>query len=210
MSTGKQACHDTAPLSAAMLAEPRWYAIQTRSRHERIAASQLTCRGLKTYLPLTRELHRWSDRNKMVELPLFAGYLFVRMAASVEARVDVLRTNGVVRLVGVRGEGVPIPDDQIEGIQKILTNDIPFVNHPFLRIGQRVRIHGGCMDGLEGILLGRNGNRSLVVCVDAIERSLLVRLEGYGVEGVSTPGSRGAQEISPACWFGSIPEGSRS
>jgi transcription antitermination factor NusG len=206
---GEGAWQCAAPLSAAGMGEPRWYAIQTRSRHEKLAASQLTCRGIKTYLPLTREVHRWSDRNKMVELPLFAGYLFVRMAASVEARVNVLRTNGVVRLVGARGEGIPIPDNQIESIQKILTNNIPFVNHPFLRIGQRVRIRGGCMDGLEGILVGRNGNRSLVVCVDAIERSLLVRVEGYGVEGISTPASARVREISPADWFGSIPAGSR-
>lgn len=109
---------------------------------------------------------------------------FVRVIASMEARVQILRTNGVVRVVGTRGQGFPIPNRQIEDLQRFLTNNIPIMDHPLLRIGQRVRIRGGCLDGVEGILLGRKGNQTLVVSVDAIERSLAIRLQGYNVESI--------------------------
>lgn len=93
-----------------------------------------------------------------------------------------MRTNGVVSLVGNRGEAIPIPDNEIESIQKLLASHVPFVEYPFVRIGQRVRVRGGCMYGIEGILLGRNGNRSLVISVETIERSLVVQIQGYAVE----------------------------
>ena len=172
------------PFPPRTIDESCWYAIQTRSRHEKFVASQLKLQGITTFLPLVGEVHRWSDRRQLVQLPLFSGYVFVRVIASVEARAQILRTNGVVRVVGTRGQGFPIPDRQIEDLQKFLTNNIPIMDHPFLRIGKRVRIRGGCLDGVEGILLGRKGNRTLVVSVDAIERSLAIQLQGYNVESI--------------------------
>lgn len=184
MSTWRQVGEYEAPFPPRIIDEPCWYAIQTRSRHERFVASQFKLQGITTFLPLVGEVRRWSDRRKLVQIPLFSGYVFVRVIASVEARVQILRTNGVVRVVGTRGQGFPIPDRQIEDLQRFLTNNIPTMDHPFLRIGQRVRIRGGCLDGVEGILLGRKGNRTLVVSVDAIERSLAIRLQGYNVESI--------------------------
>lgn len=162
--------------------EALWYAIHTRPRHEKFVVSQLRDRGITTFLPLVSQVRVWSDRRKLVQLPLFSGYVFVRVFLSGEARVRVLRTNGVVSFVGVRGEGIPIPDRQIEDIQVLLNNQIPSVCYPFLKLGQRVRIRGGCMDGVEGILVGRKGDRSLVVSVDLIQRSLAIRIDGYDVE----------------------------
>jgi len=162
--------------------EGLWYAIHTLSRHEKFVVSQLQDRGITTFLPLVSQLRVWSDRRKLVQLPLFSGYVFVRVVLSGEARVQVLRTDGVVSFVGVRGEGIPIPDRQIEGIQILLNNHIPSVSYPFLKLGQRVRIRGGCMDGVEGILVGRKGDRSLVISVELIQRSLAIRIEGYDVE----------------------------
>ena len=83
---------------------------------------------------------------------------------------------------GAKGEGTPIPDEQIEAVRILLNEQLPWSEHPFLKIGQRVRIRGGAMDGVEGILLARNGDRTLVVSVDVIQRSLAVRIEGYHVE----------------------------
>lgn len=184
MSTWRQVGEYEAPFPPRIIDEPCWYAIQTRSRHERFVASQLKLQGITTFLPLVGEVRRWSDRRKLVQFPLFSGYVFVRVIASVEARVQILRTNGVVRVVGTRGQGFPIPNRQIEDLQRFLTNNIPIMDHPLLRIGQRVRIRGGCLDGVEGILLGRKGNQTLVVSVDAIERSLAIRLQGYNVESI--------------------------
>jgi transcription antitermination factor NusG len=165
------------------LAEPQWYAIQTRSRHEKTVANQLQKVGVINFLPLVNQVHRWSDRRKVVQLPLFPGYVFVRIFPSPEERVRVVRVDGVVSLVGVHGEGTPIPDSQIESVRTLI-NNVPCVEYPFLKIGQRVRVRGGCLDGVEGILVGRNGSRTLVISVEPIQRSLAIRVEGYDIQSL--------------------------
>jgi transcriptional antiterminator NusG len=157
-----------------------WYAIQTRSRHEKAVATQLLGREVTTFLPLVNDLRRWSDRCKAVQLPLFPGYAFVRIGRSVEERIKVLRVDGVVSFVGAHGEGIPIPDAQIEDIRRLLSN-VRCSSHPFLKVGQRVRIRGGYLDGIEGILVARNGNRTLVISVEPIERSIAVSIDGFEI-----------------------------
>ena len=159
-----------------------WYAVQTRARHEKIVALRLQERGITAFLPLMTEVHRWSDRKKLVEVPLFGCYVFAKIAPTNLDRARVLRVEGVYSLVGSRNEGTPIPDEQIESIRLLLEERISWCSHPFLKIGQRVRIRSGALDGLEGILVSRNGNDTLVISVDAIQRSLAVRVEGYQVE----------------------------
>lgn len=159
-----------------------WYALQTRSRHERVAAQDLQNRGVCTFLPMLEEVHRWSDRRKKVELPLFPGYLFIRGEMSSDLREAVWFSRGVAGFVRMAGEPVPVPDEQIENVQKLLASKIPFVHHPFLTIGQRVRIRGGSLDGTEGILTAVNGDASLVVAIDTIQRSLAIRIAGYELE----------------------------
>lgn len=161
-----------------------WYAVHTRSRHEKMVSERLQERGLTVFLPLVKQTHRWSDRKKVVELPLFSCYVFVRMPLGGRERLKVCSTNGVLQIVGTGTEGTPIPDEQIEAVRILLSEQLPWSEHPFLKIGQRVRIRGGAMDGVEGILLARNGDRTLVVSVDVIQRSLAVRIEGYHVEPV--------------------------
>lgn len=161
-----------------------WYSLHTRPRHEKIVAQRLQERGVITYLPLITEVHRWSDRKKSVQVPLFSCYVFAKFLPNRTERLRVLRVDGVFGLVGSQGEGSPIPDDQIEAVRNLVEGDIPWSCHPFLKIGQRVRIRSGALDGLEGILVARNGDRTLVISIDAIQRSLAVRVEGYEVEPV--------------------------
>jgi transcription antitermination factor NusG len=166
-------------------AEPEnWYGLQTRSRHEKIVVQRLAERGVKTFLPLVTEVHRWSDRKKSVQMPLFSCYVFAKFAPKREERLRVLRVDGVFGLVGAGGEGAPIPDEQIHAVRSLIDGQLPWSSHPFLKIGQRVRIRSGALDGMEGILVSRNGDRTLVISVDAIQRSLAVRVEGYEVEAV--------------------------
>jgi transcription antitermination factor NusG len=170
-------------LDLAYLGEqPRWYAVHTRPKHEKRAASELERKGIVTYLPLVTEIHHWSDRRKKLELPLFNGYLFVNIVASAEMRVSVLSTGGTLHFVGARNQGAPIPESQIEQIRTLLASKVPYASHPFLKVGQRVRIRGGCLEGLEGILSAQNGVNRLVVTVDGIQRALSICLEGYDVE----------------------------
>jgi len=170
------------PTIALTAEQPCWYAIQTRSRHEKTVAAQLQEKGVTTFLPVVPHVHRWSDRYKVLQLPLFPGYAFVRMVAFPEACHLVLRTPGVAHFVGVRGKGLPIPEKEIEDIRKILDHNHLCAPHPFLRAGQRVRIRGGCLDGVEGILLAQSSNRSLILSVQLIQRSLSIRIEGYDLE----------------------------
>jgi transcription antitermination factor NusG len=161
-----------------------WYGLQTRARHEKIVVERLRDRGVTTFLPLVTEVHRWSDRQKTVEMPLFGCYVFARCLPNRSERLRLLRVEGVFGLVGARGEGTPIPDEQIDAVRALVEGEIPWSAHPFLKIGQRVRIRSGALNGMEGILVSRNGDRSLVISVEAIQRSLAVRVEGYAVEPV--------------------------
>jgi transcription antitermination factor NusG len=161
-----------------------WYAIQTRSRHEKMVARQLEGQGIDSFLPVVAKLHRWSDRKKTVELPLFPGYAFVRTAASPEDRVRILKIPGVVNFVGAHGQAVPIPEGQIEAVKALVSCEMPFTDHPHLRVGQRVRVQGGSLDGVEGILVAQNGKRNLVISVEPIQRSLSVQIEGYDVVAI--------------------------
>jgi transcription antitermination factor NusG len=183
MSLSHLISENVAPVSSEGTVE-RWYAVHTRSRHEKTVAERLQEQGITSFLPLLKETHRWSDRKKTVELPLFSCYVFARMKPGNQHRLQVCRTDGVLQVVGMHGEGIPIPDEQIAAIRTLLTEKLPFSTHPFLRIGQRVRICGGALDGVEGIFVARNGDRTLVVSVEAIERSIAVRIEGYHVEPV--------------------------
>jgi transcription antitermination factor NusG len=159
-----------------------WYAVQARARHEKMVAHRFQERGIPTFLPLVTEVHKWSDRRKLVVQPLFSCYVFAKIEPTNVDRLRLLQVDGVLSLVGKRGEGTPIPDEQIESVRILLAERMQWSSHPFLTIGQRVRVRSGALDGMEGILVARNGDRTLVVSVDAIQRSLAVRLEGYEVE----------------------------
>jgi transcription termination/antitermination protein NusG len=159
-----------------------WFAVHTRPRHEKTVAASLREKGIETLLPLISAKHQWSDRRRLVHSPLFPGYVFTRVVETTNAHLAVVRTAGVIAFVGIRGKGLPIPDEQIETVQGILDRGIPFTTCPFLREGQRVRIRGGSLDGLQGILLAKNNDQSLIVSVDIIQRSLAVRVTGYRVE----------------------------
>jgi transcription antitermination factor NusG len=159
-----------------------WYALQTRARNERMVKQRLEARGVHTFLPTVIEVHRWSDRKKKIEVPIFSCYLFARLTPMKLDRLRVLCVEGVFNVVGNRGEGLPIPDEQIEAIRALVESQLPCLSHPFLKIGQRVRIRSGSLDGVEGILVSRNGDSTLVISVDAIQRSLAVRVDGYQVE----------------------------
>jgi len=175
-------------LQAGVLCERRedlcWYAIRTRSRHEKLVAKQLEGMQIEHFLPLCTAIHRWSDRQKEVELPLFPGYAFVRLMYSPAERVRVLRTHGVAGFVGTNGRGIAIPDQQIEDVKLLLSQNVPFRGHKALNIGTRVRIRGGALDGVEGILQAQKSERVLVISIAAIQRAISVDLAGYDVEVV--------------------------
>lgn len=166
--------------------DKHWFAVRTRSRHEKKVATEIAAKGICSFLPLITRKHRWSDRVKEVELPLFSSYVFVRTDSSPESKVSVLRTFGAVGFVGNNGRGTPIPDEQIESVRSIVEQGVPFTLYPFLSVNQRVRIRGGSLDGVEGVLLAKNSDKSLIVSIDLIQRSVAIRVTGYELEAAET------------------------
>ena len=186
MYENDQSCSVGQPATVVALGLPtddtQWFAVQTRARHEKVVAQRLDERGITSFLPLVKAVHHWSDRRKTVDLPLFSCYVFAKLAASSDQRFRTLTVNGVLALVGSGRRGASIPDEQIEAVRKLVQEQLPCQPYPFLKIGQRVRIRGGALEGVEGILVSQTENR--VVSVDAIQRSLAVRIEGYDLEPV--------------------------
>jgi transcription termination/antitermination protein NusG len=172
----------TVPQAQVLQEEAQWYAIRVRCQFEKKVALQLENKGIVVFVPTVREVHRWSDRRKIIELPLFPGYGFVRIPVAPGHWLRVLQTHGLIGFVTMNGMPVPIPDKQIENVQLLLINNLACKAYPFIKVGQRVRIRGGCLEGLEGILIEQKHDRTLVVSLDAIQRSLIIRIESYDIE----------------------------
>jgi transcription antitermination factor NusG len=164
---------------------PQWYAVHTRAKHERKVATQLSNKGITAFVPTVKERHRWSDRQKIVEVPLFVCYVFVNVLAWQQVHHELLRTSGFLRWVGVNGEPAAIPDAQIEAVRSTLTSGLSFSPYPFLKLGQKVRVRGGSLEGVEGILVRRTGDARLILSLDLIQQSLALTIEGYDVEPIA-------------------------
>jgi transcriptional antiterminator NusG len=163
--------------------QPNWYAIHTRSRHEKMVHTQLEAKGITSFLPVVSRVHKWSDRKQNVELPLFPGYAFVHMTPTPDAYYSVLRTVGVAQFVGDGRKGIPIPEKEIDDVRTIVRSKHSCSSHEFFKAGQRVRVRGGCLDGVEGTLVSAN-SRSLIVSVEIIRKSIAISVDGYDVEPV--------------------------
>ena len=157
-----------------------WYALHTRSRHEKLVDGLLTEDGqLESFLPLRTVRRRWADRWKDVQVPLFAGYLFVR--APQELLTAVWRTRGVVRILGT-DRPTPVQDEEIASIRRLVSSHLPLDPYPYLKEGDHVRICRGGLRGVEGILIRRNKRHMVVLSVHLIGRSVAVEVEADSVE----------------------------
>jgi len=147
----------------------KWYAIHTRSRHEKQVDLFLSERGVETFLPLVLTLSRRRDRKKYVDIPLFPGYLFV--CAEKERLYDVKFTRGVTRIIGTDIDApTPIPDKQIMDIKLIMETEVQLDPFPYLKKGRMVRVKSGPLKGLEGILVERKGHYKLVIQIDLLQK----------------------------------------
>lgn len=170
---------------------PQWYAIQTRSRHEKMVRDQLAAKGITHLLPLWRKRSVWKDRIKVIEVPLFGGYLFGHFA--LQDRIAVLETIGVARLVGIAGKPVPVPEEQIAAVRTMVERRLPYDPHPYLVEGMRVRIKRGVLVGAEGILIARKQKHRLVISVDLIQQSVAVDIDSVDVEPLDSRTREGRQ-----------------
>ena len=157
-----------------------WYAIQTRSRHEKRVAEQLRARSIESFLPIHRCRRKW--RNGVLadlELPLFPGYLFARPA--IGERAILLQLPGIVGFAASTAHPTPVPDDDIDALRKMAEN-LGAEPHPFLNVGDRVRIVAGPLAGWEGILIRRKQELRLVLSIQIIMRSISVEVSELDIE----------------------------
>ncbi len=169
--------------------EPQWYAAYTCANHEKRVAEQLRERSVEHYLAVYEAVRRWKDRRMRLQLPLFPGYVFVRLAP--RDRLNVLQVRSVVRLVGFGGLPAALPEQEIEALRNGLSAGLPAHPHPYLTAGRRVRIRNGPLAGAEGILLRRKGSFRVALSVDLIMRSIAVEIDAADVMPVpSSPGLR--------------------
>jgi transcription antitermination factor NusG len=152
-----------------------WYALQVRPRFEKQVAQSIGAKGINTLLPMYLARRRWSDRTKELELPLFDGYVFCQV--DLEVRLPVLITPGVMRFVGVGKIPIPIDSLEIEAIQRTVQSGLAAKPWPFMKAGDRVRVDGGPLRNLEGILMRTAGDDHVVLSVTLLQRSMAIRME---------------------------------
>jgi transcription termination/antitermination protein NusG len=160
----------------------RWYAVHTRSNYEKRVSSALTETGIENYLPSFPEVHQWKDRKKVVEVPVFPGYLFLRSEDSSRSRLTIARTDGVVRILGLGEKIEAIPDEQIEGLRLLLSAGAECMAHPLLREGSWVRVKRGALKNLEGLLMRVKNQTRLVLSINLLSRSVSTEVDARDVE----------------------------
>ncbi len=162
-----------------------FYAVYTSSRHEKVVDRTLSEAGIETFLPLVKVLSNWKDRRKWVEKPLFPGYLFARVPP--EELYRVYTTKGVAYVLGNGTVPLPVPDEQVEAVRRMIEGPYPAATWPLLTKGKRVRVTVGPLTGVEAFIVDRRGGKKchLVVTVDRLGRSVAVELDAHCVEPIS-------------------------
>lgn len=160
-----------------------WWALYTRHQHEKTVAEILRIKGVEVFLPLYASVRRWMDRRKVLHLPLFPGYVFVRGA--IGQRVHVLTTPGVHMILSQGDRAAIIPEDEIQAIRRIAEVDCHVEPHPFLKCGEQVRVRNGSLSGLEGILVRKKNVFRLVLSVQMLAQSVAVEVDASDVEPIS-------------------------
>jgi len=159
-----------------------WCALYTRHQHEKMVAEMLSAKGLKVFLPLYNSVRTWKDRKKVLALPLFPCYVFVR--GGMNHRLQVVTTPGV-HMILCNGDRVAvIPEAQIEAIRKTVEGKLRVEPHPFLKCGERVRVKRGTLEGVEGLLVRKKNQFRLVICVDMLAQCVAVEVDASDVEPV--------------------------
>ena len=156
-----------------------WYAIWTRSRHEQAVREQIGQKGFDAFLPTIKRWSRWKDRKKQIDWPLFPGYCFVRFNGV--DRLSVLKCTGVVSIVSFDGDIVPIPEQEIQGIKRLVESDLQFDPCPLIREGMLVEVMHGPLKGVVGRLVRKGSHARLILSVDLIGQAVSVEVDAADV-----------------------------
>jgi len=165
--------------AAVSYSPPPWYAIRTKSNCERVVASVLATKGYEVFLPCYQVQRRWSDRKVIASVPLFPGYVLSRF--DLDRRVEVVNTPGLVSIVSFGNQPMPIPEDEVVAIKSLVASGLPIQSSEYLREGQRVRIKGGPLEHVEGIMVKKKTVWRFVVSISLLQRSVAVEVDSQWV-----------------------------
>jgi len=167
-----------------------WHALYTRYQHERLVQQILNEKGFETFLPLYQTRHRWKDRVKQIQVPLFPSYVFVR--GGLDRRLDIISTTGFHSIVSEGERPGIITSDEIDTMRQLVETQLRVEPHPFLKVGDRVRVKSGPLAGLEGLLVRKKNQYRLVLSIELLQQSVAAEVDDYQVERVFESGCRAA------------------
>ena len=156
-----------------------WFALRTRSRHEKVVRDQLSHKGIEYLLPTINRMSQWKDRKKRIEIPLFSGYCFARFAWT--ERIEVLGLPGVVKVVGSGTKPEPVPDVEIDSLKTVIHSAMPYDAHPYVHEGMRVEVARGPLRGVRGIIVRKEKHFRLVISVDVIKQAAAVEIDAADI-----------------------------
>jgi transcription antitermination factor NusG len=159
---------------ASVIIDTKWYALRVKSNREKVVAEGLRYKGYEVFLPCYPQESRWSDRTKVLELPLFPGYVFCRMEISL--RLPALKIPGSLGFVEIRKVPIAVSDGEIEALARIISAKAPVVPWPSLHVGERVRIERGPLRDIEGVVADLKAGLKLIVSVELLQRSVAVEI----------------------------------
>ena len=163
--------------------ETNWYAVYTRPRFEKQVLKGLLDQGIEGYLPLIKTMRQWSDRKKMVEVPLFSSYVFVHINRS--SYDQVLQTHGVVKYISFEGKAATIPSDQIDNLKIIIdSNEKVETIWESRRKGDQVIVTAGSLKGLKGELITEGDRKKVMVRIESINQNLTVEVHSSLIEAI--------------------------
>jgi len=179
-----------------------WFALQVRSRWENTAQGLLQKKGFETLLPTYPATRRWSDRSKVVESPLFPGYVFCRF--DIHNRLPVLITPGVISVVGRGKAPIAVAESEIAALQMVIRSGIHAQPWPYLEIGERVRIKNDVLEGMEGILTSFKGNQRVVISVSLLQRSVALEIDRSRIVRLSSSRTAPAEVVASSRRLGDV------
>ncbi|RLB31231.1 MAG: transcriptional antiterminator [Deltaproteobacteria bacterium] len=165
---------------------PRWYAVHTKSHFEKKVFDGLRGKSLEAFFPRVQVISRRRDRRKKILVPLLPGYVFVRFDMKPDTYWEVLKTTGVVRMVGFEGRPVPAREEEVASLMILDGTDRTVQNRAYMKTGDRVMIVEGPLKGLIGFYLRHKGRSDrVVVSIELLNRSLSVEIEDWALEKLS-------------------------
>lgn len=165
-----------------------WYALWTKSRHEFKAEEALSIKGFEVFLPKTLKLSIRKDRKKYYNSPLFPGYIFIKTKLDKETYIEIVKTHGIMNVLGWKEKKAPfIPEKQIESLKILVDRSIPLEEHPFLKVGNYVKVIKGPLKGVIGIILNIKSKRKLIVQIDLLKRATSCEVSADDVIPIESP-----------------------